>query len=741
MMRRPFRHMTLALAALMLLGGMAYADDDATSLSYISYLERYVTLHPAYGDETLEAVVNMPVLAGDRLETARGARAEVQLPEGATIWVDEFTTMDFDAIAYSREDPAPRTGVYLAAGAAVVEIPDTAIGEGSIRVESPAGAVFLNRAGLYRLDLRQGQLHVQAFSGLAELPAGAGSTLLRGGQEALIFGDGTVQKASLDRPYDDFWRWVEARRSPAPDSRTARHVDARDAGRAAVLDSYGDWVYVDSFSTWMWRPHVSVAWSPYTYGRWYWTPVGWTWISYQPWGWYPFHYGSWYMDASVGWVWSWDWVWGPAWVHWIYTPGYVGWCPRGYYDYWYWNNHRTAWDWRRYPNRWGDVTLSLRGRVHLRDIDPRPWNFVPTRDFTNSRLSRARVDSRELLRRIPGNPSAVVRSGPLLTPSRDRGQIERTFDTTFRGGRDVPDVTGILRRDTARSGGGSGTPGIRTVATRDLASHRPDGVETSPRLIRTDRGRTDRAGGGGVRTPVTPSETGRTRTVTPRSGVTTRTAPRTTERGRSSSTTRSEPRTVRPPTSSRPTGSSSGSSVRPVTPSSRPSSPTRPSGGSTSRPATPPTRSTGSSTSRPQPAKPPEGGRNDLASLSRTSVRSRVASGSSSPTASVRSRTLVRPPAAVGAPAASSRYRPTTSPRVVTRSSSASATGRSSTPRPTVRSRATTPTRTVRSRTTAPTRTVRSRPSTPTRSVRSSSRPARTSPSRTSKPSSPRKHH
>ena len=99
-MKRSLPVITAALA-LLAAASVAFAGDDVTSLSYISYLERYATLQPSQTGETLDVVVNMPVLAGDRLTTSRGARVEVQLADGSTVWVDEFSTMDFDALRFA----------------------------------------------------------------------------------------------------------------------------------------------------------------------------------------------------------------------------------------------------------------------------------------------------------------------------------------------------------------------------------------------------------------------------------------------------------------------------------------------------------------------------------------------------------------------------------------------------------------------------------------------------------------
>lgn len=556
------------VAALIGTAGVAFGDDDLTSLSYISYLERYATVYPASNDETLDAQVNMPVLAGDRLDTARGARVEIQLADGCTVWLDEFSTVDFDALALSRDSQAQRTALGLAAGGLAIEIPSTAQVDENVRIDTARGSVFLSRPGLYRLGLDREELHVETHAGLAELPVGVGSEMLRAGQQTTLDEDDDegIRRASLDDEFDDFWAWVEERRHPRGDGQTSQYVDERNAGRAAVLDTYGEWVYVSDASSWAWRPRVAVGWQPYSQGRWYWTSVGWTWLSYEPWGWYPYHYGSWNYYGSYGWVWCWDWVWGPAWVHWMWADNYVGWCPRGYYDYWYHDHHHGHGGHHPGgPDRWSHTAYDFSGRVHLRDVDPRPWTFVAADRFASSHIDRVRVDTDRVLREVGDRSDGFVRSGPLVTRTPGRDLADRGVGSVIRDGvgdRQTPDLGVVLRRDAE---GLARVPAERTIGsvtrtsdliTRTLPSRTgitPDTSGSSRVRERVEPGGT-RSTSGGSGVPTTGRDVPRRTVSEPSVPGTARVVPITRDRDSSRDQTTDRGSTRTDPGSNRPSG-------------------------------------------------------------------------------------------------------------------------------------------------------------------------------------------
>lgn len=587
---------TLMIAALLLvapLAGVASGGDDVTSLSYISYMERYATVQPASRDESLEAVLNMPVVPGDRIDTARGARVEIQLSDGSTLWLDEYTTVSFDAIAFSRGSEEDRTVLYLADGTFMLEIPENAPTTHPTRVDSGGSTVYLTAPGLYRLQaLANGDVRLEVWDGLAEVATPSGGVLVRTGSAAELGGGGIQRTEGILTEDDDFASWIMARREP-PGGDSTLHIDERYQREAGVLDRYGTWVYVESADTWAWQPEVTVVWSPYTYGRWYWTPAGWTWISYEPWGWVPFHYGTWFFDASFGWLWCWDSIWGPAWVDWVWWPGYVGWCPRGYYDWWYWDRYwrdgygpgspprgrtrphpqpgsSTAPPPRRVTSRMpapstgtppspARFAARLKGEVRLDEIDPRPWRVVPTSDFGNPHLGRLVRPLEDVLRSGERITARVV-SGPLATAPPAAGSPGSSIEATFRS-IEIPaghDLTPLLRRDPkidSRTLERLAQPG----STRELAALPAAGAV--PRSLSATPGGTGHAA---------PEPSGRT---APRSRnvhrpLVERGAPRT-ERGVRPPVSGGSTRAPSRPPSSRP-GTSGSPSPRSVTPQAGP---------------------------------------------------------------------------------------------------------------------------------------------------------------------------
>ena len=185
------------------------------------------------------------------------------------------------------------------------------------------------------------------------------------------------------------------------------------SGDVQTLDGYGDWDYNSTYSSYVWRPQVAAGWSPYSYGSWYYTPIGLSWWSYDPWGWYPYHYGNWFFDVGWNnWCWSPAYVYSPAWCYYGYTSGYFGWCPTGYYGGYspWWDNYYKNIGWGR-----DNMAFAVNGRFNTRQVDMRGWNFTGVNDLgTRGRLDV--IPGTRVVDRLGGNIS--VSSRPIVLSER-----------------------------------------------------------------------------------------------------------------------------------------------------------------------------------------------------------------------------------------------------------------------------------------------------------------------------------
>lgn len=462
--------MIASVSAAFIVFSAASARPDTTSLSYVSRTENLVQITSLQAQDVFDANATMPILVGDRLDTAALGRAELVLADRTRVWIDGQTTVDFDAIAFSRDIQAPRTALFLARGAMALEVPENPLGSGVLKVGSPAGVVFINGPGLYRLEVLDGSVRVETFAGQTEVPVGIHSRVVKAGLAATMDGKTVCDIEWLDGSETEFWGWVTERRSEPGASESSRYVPM-PIHQARELDEYGDWIYSELFATHVWRPRVARSWMPYSVGQWLWTPVGLHWVSHEPWGWLPYHYGSWFLDSDHGWVWHWGRKWGPAWVHWAYLEKAVAWVARGLYDWappydaveWEWKetnkhelqqggcNHPCCAPRRPFPpwmppigplpppgpgrggaDDWTAAALDLSGRFRLSADDLRDWVVVPTARFTSGRLDRERVGDRQLARLLTGKPEVTLHSGPLVSRRPPGGAHARHLSAVFR---------------------------------------------------------------------------------------------------------------------------------------------------------------------------------------------------------------------------------------------------------------------------------------------------------------------
>ncbi|GMU66535.1 MAG: hypothetical protein AMXMBFR36_28090 [Acidobacteriota bacterium] len=446
-MRTNFRDFTrlLAVAAIAAaLPASALAErelGELESYSYVRALEGQATL-ASDGDGIGEpAEANQPLLAGDLVQVARGARLEIVLADRNLLRLGGGTTLTLTRIAYSGDRGDRTTRIDLDQGQIVLVVGEDALGDQLPEIRTPGVDIVIHEPGVYRIEADlSGWTEVVAREGFAELVTRRGSTVVRTGDAAVAWseGRGDVEllaagaASPLERWGEDFDR--QAERS----SRATLYVEPELAYQAAALDQHGSWIEYDS--SWYWRPTVAVGWRPYWQGRWQWTPSGLTWVSYEPWGWVPYHYGSWSRLAGYGWVWRPGRVYSPAWVYWHWSDSWTGWVPVGYYTSWYGSWGYGGFGWGTYGwagGSWNDYRdWCFRPRRRVCDRDWRHWNRGPhdVEREHGPRVPRGilTTDTRDLPRHGLDRPEILTE-----LERRARGR---------HGREDLPDVTDFVAR-------------------------------------------------------------------------------------------------------------------------------------------------------------------------------------------------------------------------------------------------------------------------------------------------------
>lgn len=425
----------------------AYAERGSAQ-SYITFDDGGTIVKQGDDGREIEARVNFPIYPGDEVTTGRRGRTEIRLADGNIIALDRATSVRFRSIYDSYESDASQSIVELKFGHVAVQRTDEATE--LLRIDTPDASYAANDAAVYAVNEdRHGRDRVTVYDGSIEVRTPQRSTRVRTGEEARIDDQGIYDLVNAPSGvYDEFERWF-MRRSERYGA-TSKYLDRSLAYSDADLEENGSWIYAASYGGYAWRPHVSIGWRPYFYGRWGYGPGGClTWISYEPWGWVPYHYGRWGYDPFYGWLWVPGYTYAPAWVYWAYGSGYIGWAPAGWYDC-----YRPYYNWAYQPySRGADFGFGFYGRVRLNEVDLRPWTFVNPNHIVSGRVDQAALTTDAIRQRLIRDPNAnvatVTGSPARFTRSELRDPATAISNVVRRGnsGGTAADMTPFFRRD------------------------------------------------------------------------------------------------------------------------------------------------------------------------------------------------------------------------------------------------------------------------------------------------------
>ncbi|MGH9647401.1 MAG: DUF6600 domain-containing protein [Bryobacteraceae bacterium] len=293
------------------------------------------------------AVLNAPLMTGDKISTADQARAEIQLDYANILRVSGNTQANIVNLT--------RKNIQIQLGHGMANYTVLGNSDADAEIDTPNVAIRTERRAASFRILVSADDHTEVLvrRGEVEITTPQGGTRVGENQFITIRGTGDQTQYRIgDAPARDDWdQWNSDRDHVIQSSVSRRHTNDYYTG-TQDMDGYGNWQDVPDYGQ-AWFPNEGSDWAPYSSGSWVYEPYwGWTWVSYEPWGWAPYHYGRWFQYNG-----AWGWwpgpvaaypyyqpVWAPAYVSFFgYGGGFgfdagwgwgsIGWFPIGPCDY------------------------------------------------------------------------------------------------------------------------------------------------------------------------------------------------------------------------------------------------------------------------------------------------------------------------------------------------------------------------------------------------------------------------
>ena len=263
------------------------------------------------------AILNQPVVNGDKVSTGAGGRAEVQL--------DFANILRLGSNAQANIANFTQKYIQIHVGQGVANYSVFGESEAEPEIDTPNVALHpAHKDGVFRIEVRpDGDSIIIVRRGEAQLATPQGIAEIKQGDMATVRGAGADAKYKItpapDR--DDWDRWNSDRDRMIHNADAWHHTNKYYVG-AEDLDANGQWENAPDYGQ-VWVPNEPDGWAPYRDGNWTYEPYyGWTWVGYEPWGWAPYHYGRW-MYYGNSWAWWPGPVWGPGFYRPFWSPAYV----------------------------------------------------------------------------------------------------------------------------------------------------------------------------------------------------------------------------------------------------------------------------------------------------------------------------------------------------------------------------------------------------------------------------------
>ncbi len=294
--------------------------------------------------EFSQAVMNMPLIQGSRIETGAQGRAEIEFEDGSVARITPNSSLTITRLQ-ATSDGTFETTVEQLSGLIYYELRSD--------VKTPFQVIVGGRTitplanSTFRINLDGTPQGLAVMDGRVQVQGASNSYLaeVRQGQTIHFETSGNAQYTIADgiRP-NGFDEWNDQRDQEAAKEAQNQTPARVQQGGGSIMDSGIGWSDLDNFGGWyplpgygmVWQPYgIGAGWDPYGFGNWVDFGGGYSWISGYPWGWLPFNCGAWSYIGSFGWGWM-PGAYGCGGFGIGFGYGGYGYGGRG----WRWRNHR-----------------------------------------------------------------------------------------------------------------------------------------------------------------------------------------------------------------------------------------------------------------------------------------------------------------------------------------------------------------------------------------------------------------
>jgi FecR protein len=306
--------------------GRAPAQDAAANVARVSFVQGSVQLLAGQGSDFQQAVMNMPVLDGSRLQTGEEGQAEVEFGDGSVARLTPNSALQFVHLGQDQVQLQQLGGLTYYEFNVGDGHPPFTVQFANVNVQPTANSIL--RVGMdagWEAAVISGSVHVQG-DGIPGVDVAENQSVRSGPDN-----NGAPYTVAQGISGDSWDNWNQDR-DQAIAQEASQQTPVRDESENPQsenwndLDADGNWYPVEGAGN-VWVPAgVGAGWDPYGAGYWaYYPTFGYTWVSSYPWGWLPYHCGNW-SYYSFGWGWApggCGRAWSPVIVVRSHPPGWV----------------------------------------------------------------------------------------------------------------------------------------------------------------------------------------------------------------------------------------------------------------------------------------------------------------------------------------------------------------------------------------------------------------------------------